>query len=189
MLFRSEGQYAGYTLRQVQNAGSARIRGLEVSYQQQYSSLPGFWRGFGSFANFTYTQAEGDFGGLTVQNRLANQRPRAANAGLSYVGFGAQLRLLANWNDRYYRSGDGTAAVYSDPRLMLDFKGQYRLSRRAELYFEAMNLTNEFAQTFVREGGLKYNGDSLLGFPMSFNFDVYNQWVKDIQRGASALFP
>ena len=152
-----EGQYAGYTLRQVQNAGSARIRGIEVSYQQQYSTLPGFWRGFGSFANFTYTQAEGDFGGLTVQNRLANQRPRAANAGLSYVGFGAQLRLLANWNDRYYRSGDGTAAVYSDPRLMLDFKGQYRISRRAELYFEAMNLTNEFAQTFVREGGLKYN--------------------------------
>lgn len=152
-----EGQYVSYTLRQIQNAGSARIRGIEVSYQQQYSFLPGFWRGIGSFANFTYTQAEGDFGGLTVQNRLANQRPRAANAGLSYVGFGAQLRLMANWNDRYYRSGDGTAAVYSDPRLMLDFKGQYRINRRAEIYFEAMNLTNEFAQTFVREGGLKYN--------------------------------
>ena len=152
-----EGQFAGYTLRQTQNAGSARIRGVEVSYQQQYTFLPGYWRGFGSFANFTYTQAEGDFGGLVVQNRIANQRPRAANAGLSYVGFGAQLRLLANWNDRYYRSGEGNAAVYSDPRLIVDFKGQYRINRRAELYLEVMNLTNEFAQTFVREGGLKYN--------------------------------
>lgn len=152
-----EGQFAGYTLRQTRNVGSARIRGIELSYQQQYTFLPGFWRGFGSFANFTYTQAEGDFGGLVVQNRLANQRPRAANAGLSYVGFGAQLRLLANWNDRYYRSGEGSAAVYSDPRLMVDFKGQYRINRRAELYLEVMNLTNEFAQTFVREGGLKYN--------------------------------
>jgi TonB-dependent receptor len=152
-----EGQYAGYTLRQVQNAGSARIQGAELSYQQQYSSLPGFWRGFGSFANFTYTQAEGDFGGAVIVNRLANQRPRAANAGLSYVGYGAQLRLLANWNDRYYRSGDGTSAVYSDPRLIVDFKGQYRINRRTEVYLEVMNLTNEFAQTFVREGGLKYN--------------------------------
>ena len=50
-----------------------------------------------------------------------------------------------------------TAAVYSDPRLIVDFKGQYRINRRAELYLEVMNLTNEFAQTFVREGGLKYN--------------------------------
>ena len=40
---------------------------------------------------------------------------------------------------------------------MVDFKGQYRINRRAELYLEVMNLTNEFAQTFVREGGLKYN--------------------------------
>jgi hypothetical protein len=53
--------------------------------------------------------------------------------GVELVG-GAQVRLLANWNDRYYRSGDGTAAVYSDPRLFLDLKAQYRVQRRAELY-------------------------------------------------------
>ena len=152
-----DGQFVGYTLRRVENVGSARIRGIELSYQQQYTFLPGFWRGFGSFANFTYTQAEGDFGTTTFQRRLANQRPRAANAGLSYVGHGAQLRLLANWNDRYYRSGEGSAAVFSDPRLIVDFKAQFRVNRRLELYLEAMNLTNEFNQTFVRDGGLKYN--------------------------------
>lgn len=152
-----EGQFAGYTLRQTQNTGGARIRGIEVSYQQQYTFLPGFWRGFGSFANFTYTEAQGDFGTTTFQRRLANQRPRAANAGLSYVGHGAQVRLLANWNDRYYRSGEGTASVYSDPRLIVDCKAQYRVNRRLEVYLDVMNLTNEFNQTFVREGGLKYN--------------------------------
>lgn len=152
-----EGQFAGYTLRQVQNTGSARIRGFEVSYQQQYTFLPGFWRGFGTFANFSYTQAEGDFGTTTFQRQLANQRPRTANAGLSYVGHGAQLRLLANWNDRYYRSGEGITSVYSDPRLIVDFKAQYRVNRRVEVYLDVLNLTNEFNQTFVREGGLKYN--------------------------------
>lgn len=152
-----EGQFAGFTLRRNENTGSARIRGFEVSYQQQYSFLPGFWRGFGSFANFSYTQAEGDFGGTTFQRQLANQRPRAANAGLSYVGYGAQLRLLGNWHGRYYRSGEGLTSIYSDPRLLIDFKAQYRISRRIELYLDVMNLTNEFNQTFVREGGLKYN--------------------------------
>jgi TonB-dependent receptor len=152
-----EGQFVGYTFRQTRNVGAARIRGIELGWQQQFTFLPGPWRGLGAFANFTYTQAEGSFGGTTFQRRLANQRPRAGNAGLSYVGFGAQVRLLANWNDRYYRSGDGTAAVYSDPRLFLDLKAQYRVHRRAELYLEVMNLTDEFNQTFVREGGLKYN--------------------------------
>ena len=152
-----EGQFTGYTLRQVQNTGSARIRGFEVSYQQQYTFLPSFWRGFGSFANFSYTQAEGDFGTTTFQRQLANQRPRVANAGLSYVGRGAQLRLLGNWNGRYYRSGEGNASVYSDPRLIVDFKAQYRINRRCEVYLDILNLTNEFNQTFVRDGGLKYN--------------------------------
>jgi iron complex outermembrane receptor protein len=128
-----------------------------VSGQQQYTFLPGFWRGFGSFANFTYTGAQGDFGTTTFQRRLANQRPRTANAGLSYASHGAQVRPLANWNDRYYRSGEGASSVYNDPRLIVDFKAQYRVNRRLGVYLDVMNLTNEFNQTFVREGGLKYN--------------------------------
>jgi hypothetical protein len=168
-----EGQFAGFTLRRTLNTGSARIRGFEVSYQQQYTFLPGFLRGFGSFANFSYTQAEGDFGGTTYQRQLANQRPRAGNAGLSYVGQGAQVRLLANWHGRYYRSGEGLTSVYSDPRLIIDFKAQYRLSRRVEVYLDVMNLTNEFNQTFVREGGLKYNAQkqgTLYGTGVKFTF-------------------
>ncbi len=152
-----DGQYAGYTFRQVRNTGDARIRGIEVSYQQHYSFLPGVLRGLGSFANFSYTEAQGDFGTVTFQRRLANQRPRTANAGLSYIGGGAQVRLLGNWADRYYRSGEGTTSVYSDPRLIVDLKVQYRVSRRLELYLDVMNLTDEFNVTFVREGGLKYN--------------------------------
>jgi iron complex outermembrane receptor protein len=33
------------------------------------------------------------------------------------------------------------------------------------------------------EAGIKYSGDSL-GVPVTFNADVYNQWVKNIQRSA-----
>ena len=38
------------------------------------------------------------------------------------------------------------------------------------------------------ELGLKYSGDSL-GVPVTFNVDVYNQWVKNIQRSAYILTP
>ncbi len=38
------------------------------------------------------------------------------------------------------------------------------------------------------EVGLKYSGREL-GFPATFNVDFYNQWVKNIQRGANILSP
>ena len=150
-----DGNYEGYTLSRPLNTGNARIRGIEVGYQQQFTRLPGLWRGFGAFANFTYTQAEGNFGTTLFQRELANQRPRTANGGISYVAHGSQLRLLGNWDDRFYRGGAGQVATYSDPRFILDFKGQYRINRRYEVFFEAMNLTNEFVTTTVMSNGMK----------------------------------
>jgi len=152
-----EGNYAGYLLSRPVNTGDARIRGIELGYQQQFSWLPGIWRGFGAFANFTYTQAEGNFGTTLFQKQLANQRPRTVNAGVSYVAYGWQLRLLGNWDDRFYRSGAGASSTYADPRFILDFKGQYRINQRYELFFEGMNLTNEFVRTFVLENDIKAN--------------------------------
>ena len=69
-----EGPFAGFTLRRMANTGGARIRGFEVGDQQPYSFLPGFWRGFGSFADFSSTQAEGDYGSTTSQRQLASAR-------------------------------------------------------------------------------------------------------------------
>ncbi|MEZ5735444.1 MAG: TonB-dependent receptor [Novosphingobium sp.] len=43
-------------------------------------------------------------------------------------------------------------------------------------------------KTYDIEAGLKYYGQGL-GFPVTFNIDVYNQWVKDIQRGANLISP
>ena len=37
------GRYAGFNLSSTQNIGNARIRGVELSYQQQYSFLPGIF--------------------------------------------------------------------------------------------------------------------------------------------------
>ena len=63
--------------------------------------------------------------------------------------------MLGNGHGRCDRSGEGLTSVYSDPRQLIDCKAQYRVSPRIELYLDVMDLTNEFNQTFVREGGLK----------------------------------
>ena len=63
--------------------------------------------------------------------------------------------MLGNGHGRYDRSGEGLTSVYRDPRLLIDCKAQYRVSRRIELSLDVMCLTNEFNPTFVREGGVK----------------------------------
>jgi TonB-dependent receptor len=150
------GQYAGYTLFQVQNAGSARIRGVEFSYQQQYSFLPGFWKGFGAFANFTYQQTQGSYGGTTFQRRLAGFAPRSINSGISYVQYGLQARLLHNWLDAFYRGGSGPSATYTEPRQIIDLKLQYSVRPGYDVFLDVGNIFDEASTTIVVEGGRKY---------------------------------
>ena len=158
-----DGQYEGYTLNMSRNVGNARVRGVELSYSQQYTFLPGILRGLGSYANFTYLQTEGDFGGLTTVKQLANLTPRTYNAGLTYRGHGFELRLLGNYRGKTYiqtltagsatASGTGTGGiigtrvfdVFQDERLLLDVKLQYAINRRYSLYFDIYNLTNEWS--------------------------------------------
>lgn len=153
------GDYAGWTITQNRNVGRARIRGIELNHQQQYTFLPGFWRGFGSFANYTYLETYGDFGAATgATTKLPNLTPHSFNGGLTYRGQGFDLRLMANYRGEFFRSttvatfgsgagvlpGTGDYNVYQHSRLLWDFKAQYTINRTYSLYFDVYNLTNDW---------------------------------------------
>ncbi len=158
-----DGQYAGYTLNMARNVGDARIRGIELSYAQQYTFLPGWLKGLGSYANFTYLETKGNFGGLTTVTQLANFTPRTYNAGLTYRGRGFELRLLGNYRGKTYiqtltagsatASGTGTGGIigprvfdlFNDERLLVDFKAQYSINRTYSLYLDVYNLAGEWS--------------------------------------------
>lgn len=152
------GEYAGWTLTQNRNIGSARIRGIELNHQQQYTFLPGALRGLGSFANFTYLETKGDFGSAATTTRLPNLTPRSANAGLTWRGYGLDLRLMMNYRSEFFRSstsgtfGSGAGVrpgtmlydVFQHARTLWDFKVQYMINRRYSVYFDVYNLTNDW---------------------------------------------
>lgn len=137
------GTYAGFERRSAQNIGNAEVRGVEISLQQQFRSLPGRLSGLGAFANFTYLSAEGDFGSATITSRIPNMTPRTANAGISYVGRSWQVRPLFNWMDRTYRGTSGNADYDSASRTRVDVKMQYILSKRYQFELSIFNLTNQ----------------------------------------------
>jgi TonB-dependent receptor len=155
--YDGQGTYANYELRQARNIGDAKIQGIEVRYDQQFSFLPGALRGLGMNSNFTYLETEGDFGTVTTTTRLAGFRPRSGNAGLWYKGFGLQANLLVNWTDRYFFNEPATGIrIYNQNRTMVDLKLQYRLNRTYEIFWDIFNLTDEPAREETTEDGRLY---------------------------------
>ena len=152
------GEYAGWTVTQNRNIGSARIRGVELNYQQQFTFLPGALRGLGAHANFTYLDTKGDYGSTATGTRLGNLTPRSGNAGVTWRGYGLDLRVMMNYRSEFFRSsasgnfGSGAGVlpgtmlydVFQHARTLWDFKAQYTLNRTYSLFFDVYNLTNDF---------------------------------------------
>jgi len=140
-----DGEYEGYNLITSANGGFARYRGLELSYQQQFTFLPGIWKGLGLNANFTYLKTKGDYGGAAVSTAVAGFKPRTANLALSYRG--KKLNVIAQWNwvGRWLVTNSPNAALlrYERPRTQIDLKSKYTLSRRLSLFCDLENILAE----------------------------------------------
>lgn len=141
------GDYVGYTLTSPRNAGSARVRGFELNYQQQFTFLPGWLSGFGTFANFTKLETKGDYGTNVVRatSEVAGFTPKTGNVGLSYIRRKVSLRLQYNYTSRWLVSFNANPAAlqYKEARPVLDLKTVYTLSRRFDVYLDVQNLLEE----------------------------------------------
>jgi TonB-dependent receptor len=94
-----DGEYAGFTRLSSANAGTAYVQGWEISYQQQFTFLPGFLKGLGTVVNFTALEAHGDFGGSGPrQSRdVEGFVPRSANGSLFWRHRGFTTRVIVNY--------------------------------------------------------------------------------------------
>ena len=137
-----DGLYEGYRLTTTFNGGHARYRGFELSYSQQFTFLPGIWKGFGVNLNYTQLETKGDYGGTVATTEVAGFRPKTANAVLNYQRGKYRGSLQANWIDTHLVTVSSNAAliVYQAPRTTMNLKFTYDLSSRTSLYFNLDNL-------------------------------------------------
>ena len=147
-----DGQYQGYRISSSRNGGKARYRGAEFSYQQQFTFLPGFWRGFGLYANYTRLTTRGDYGGTTVTTQVAGFVPKTGNVALTYLGKGLNLRLSAVWRDTYLVTNSTNAAllVFQEPKLQVNLKTKYTVSPKLSFFCDVENLNKSpITETYV----------------------------------------
>ena len=138
-----DGLYENYHITTSANGGRARYRGFELNYQQQFTFLPGFWKGFGVNLNYTQIETKGDYGGTVATTQVAGFRPKTANFALSYQRNRFKFSMQANWVDTYLTSISTVAAsiLYQAPRTFVGAKFTYTLTNRTNLYLNWDNIT------------------------------------------------
>ncbi|MSU50718.1 MAG: TonB-dependent receptor [Opitutus sp.] len=141
------GQYAGYDIITNGNGGKGRVDGLELSYLQQLTFLPGALRGFTVLLNYTHLRATGDYGRTSggAGGSLVGFVPDTANARLSY-----NYRRFAPYVQWSYvgRTFDAFNLVpqlqtYRLERRVVNAGFSLRLPRNLEFFFDVSNLFDE----------------------------------------------
>ena len=94
-----DGEFGGFTRLSSANAGTAYVQGWELSYQQQFTFLPGFLKGLGLTANLTALEAHGDYGGRGRREGrdVEGFVPRIANASVFWRHRGFTSRVIVNY--------------------------------------------------------------------------------------------
>jgi TonB-dependent receptor len=151
----STGQPAIYTVSQRVNGPDATVSGVEMAWQHVFGDT-----GFGFQVNATLVDTD------KPHDRTDISQSGFAVTGLAdsanFIGFydrsGFEARVALNWRDEYLlqfgqnqnNSAFGAEATYVNPSLQIDFSTSYQLSDRFNVFFEALNLTDETLSTHGR---------------------------------------
>ncbi|OAB61392.1 hypothetical protein AY599_24655 [Leptolyngbya valderiana BDU 20041] len=143
-----QGAFANFDeVEQVINGDKAEIYGLELSYVQEFSFLPGPWDGLLLIANYTYVDSEADVPFRDESIRLPLQSDHIANLALGYDKAGLSLRLALNHRGEYLDSiadpEDASQDEIVKEETRLDFTSEYQVTDNVAALFNVSNITNE----------------------------------------------
>jgi len=183
------------------NAGTGTVKGLEIGYQQFFDFLPGFLKGLGLQANFTYLQSTKITGTTSCDPNHGNgscsadsivTNPALPMAGLSPHSFNLTLmyensdwsaRLAYSWRSKYLitteDSGDTYLPMWNAAFGQLDGSVFYHLTKDMQIGLQANNLNR--ATTRVLMGPTTYTS----GF---VDPNLYTRAIFQNDRRVEAVF-
>ncbi len=166
---------------QRRNGTGADVLGFEVAAQRQLDFLPGIWKGFGVYANYTYTysKTEGIYAdGEKIRSdvKLPGAAPHMFNASLSYENSKLVVRVSGNFTSAYVDDSDDAGYGedsfndrYYDKQFFLDVNASYAFNKKFRLFAEANNLTNQGLRYYQ---GAKHRTAQMEFYGPRFNLGV-----------------
>jgi len=151
----STGQKAIYTVSARVNGPDATVNGWEIAWQHVFGDT-GF--GFNANATFVHTNKPYDPTDISQSGFAVTGLANSANLVAFYDNYGFEARVAANWRDEYLlqfgqnqnNSAFGAEPTYVNPSLQIDFSTSYNITEKFNVYFEALNLTDETLSTHGR---------------------------------------
>jgi TonB-dependent receptor len=166
------------------NGDKGSVKGFEIGYSQFYDNLPGFLRGLGLQANFTYVDSKGGSPTAGPSGDAATVPPGLPLEGLSKRSYNVvglyqrgpvEARLAYNWRERWLlttHDGDGKGSVWNDDYGQLDASIFVRFNDHLQIGLEGNNLTNTTQKLLV--GPYRYTLAADSNTP-AYNVD-YTDW-------------
>ncbi len=149
------GPFDGFEVEQYVNGGSADLVGVELTWQQQFTQLPGWMSGLGIYANYTYTDASsidlGDDTDRTDIEALPEQVGDVANFAITYEKDSIVSRLAMNYTGKWIEEvgGDADEDEWRDAATTVDFSFTWMFENGLDVFFQANNLTDEVKYVYV----------------------------------------
>ncbi|MBE8718154.1 TonB-dependent receptor [Cellvibrio polysaccharolyticus] len=133
-----------------ENSQDADLTGYEITYQQPFSFLPGFWSNFGVTANFTHVESEATFG------RTVSSLPGLSEDSYNFTAYYETdkwgTRLSWNNRDDYVTAtsgSNGNAREFNTGPTRLDLSAFYNLTDNVTIRLEAVNLMEEEERSYT----------------------------------------
>jgi TonB-dependent receptor len=129
---------------QPRNGEEGNLWGVELAFQNNFTSWPGFWGGFGIYGNYTYVDSEARYPGREA-GTLPGQAENVGNLSLVYEKYGISTRLSYNFNGKNILEvgDDPEEDLWVDDHAQLDFLFRVQISKQFSIVLEAINITNE----------------------------------------------
>jgi TonB-dependent receptor len=142
------------------NTPGGALKGFEISYQQPFSFLPGWWSKFGTQLNFTHVQSKIQYvtstGASSLKTDLTGLSANAYNATLYYEGERFGARVSAAYRDDYLTTvpGRNNADVEGTKGgTNIDMSASWKFNDQVEFTFEGLNLTDVYNDQWVDSVG------------------------------------
>ena len=163
------------------NLADAQLYGLEVGVTQPFTFLPGFAKGFGIKANYSFVESSFDGAGIVGDaiNGFPGTSKHSANGTFYYEQKSFSLRFTAAYRGDYLSNLGGLGGTRADQghftegTTVLGFTGRYNmLKRKLQLSVGVNNLTSEGVRRY--QGGDKksfsayYHRDPIWKFSLRY---------------------
>jgi TonB-dependent receptor len=146
----TENDPLSVTVTQPFNQGTNKVDGIEFALQHIFGES-----GFGVIANYTVVNSDVEYDNADHgdENTPLLGVSDSYNLVAFYDNHGIQIRLAYNWRDDFLQSlndGQGSNPVYVEDYGQLDANVSYEVNDNLTIFFEGLNLTDEYTRSYGR---------------------------------------